>query len=137
MTTHISRRTLVRDAAPFAAAMTMAGATMAGSRQAAAQDRESERARSGKGLLRLSANENPYGPSDSAKAAMLADMDNGWMYATGEIGVLTDLIAEREGVTKDHVLVTEGSAEVLRIAALVYASRGKQMVAAAPTFEQA
>ncbi len=89
------------------------------------------------GFLRLSANENPYGPSESAKQAMMAVMSEGWKYATSEIPQLQKLIAEREGLTPENVLITEGSAEVLRTTALVFASNGKEMVAARPTFEQA
>jgi histidinol-phosphate aminotransferase len=89
------------------------------------------------GFLRLSANENPYGPSDSAKQAMMAAMDDGWMYATSEVPKLQKLIAEREGLLPENVLITEGSAEVLRISALLYGANGQEVVCARPTFEQA
>ncbi len=89
------------------------------------------------GFLRLSANENPYGPSESAKQAMMAVMSEGWKYATSEIPQLQKLIAEREGLAPENVMITEGSAEVLRTTALVFGSNGKEMVAARPTFEQA
>jgi histidinol-phosphate aminotransferase len=91
----------------------------------------------GENLLRLSANENPYGPSESAKQAMTAALGEGWKYATSEMPMLAKLIAEREGVTPDHVLITEGSAEVLRITSMLYGSRGAEVIAARPTFEQA
>ncbi|MDX2224778.1 MAG: histidinol-phosphate transaminase [Rhodospirillaceae bacterium] len=129
MVMSVSRRSLVGAAGGLATALSMAR------RQALAAGNVPDR--SAPGLLRLSANENPYGPSDSAKQAMMADLANGWMYAGGESRKLAGLIAEREGVTPEHVLITEGSAEVLRIAALIYGSHGAEMIAAAPTFEQA
>ena len=87
-------------------------------------------------LLRLSANENPYGPSESAKKAMMAAMSEGWKYATSEAPALAKLIAEREGLAPENVMITEGSAEVLRVTALLYGSNGSEMVSARPTFEQ-
>lgn len=87
-------------------------------------------------FLRISANENPYGPSESAKKAMMAALDDGWKYPVFESSQLKKLISEREGVPVDHIMVTEGSAEILRIAALLYGSAGREVVAARPTFEQ-
>jgi histidinol-phosphate aminotransferase len=109
-----------------AAASTVIAALLAG-REAVAQGAPA--------MLRLSANENPYGPSESAIKAMTAALPDGWMYA-GDSGTLAKLIAEREGVPLDHVLITEGSAEILRLAALIYAPAGAEMIAANPTFEQ-
>jgi histidinol-phosphate aminotransferase len=129
MALSVSRRSLVGGAGGLAAALSL------GAQRAMAAGNVPDR--SAPGILRLSANENPYGPSDSAKQAMMADLANGWMYAGGEARKLAGLIAAREGVSPEHVLITEGSAEVLRIAALVYGSRGAEMIAAAPTFEQA
>lgn len=129
MTHTLSRRHIFRAAATAALSSTLTPQALA--QAPAAMDR------SGAGLLRLSANENPYGPADSAKQAMAAALGEGWKYATSEIPQLQKLIAEREGVTPAHVLITEGSAEVLRIAALLYGSNGQEMVAARPTFEQA
>jgi len=125
----ISRRALVRDGG----AVSALAATLLSGRGAAAQGRASPAG--APKLLRLSANENPYGPSESAIKAMTSAMADGWMYS-GEMGPLARLIAEREGVPVDHVLITEGSAEALRIAALIYAGAGSEMVTASPTFEQ-
>ncbi|MDX2145307.1 MAG: aminotransferase class I/II-fold pyridoxal phosphate-dependent enzyme [Rhodospirillaceae bacterium] len=122
----VSRRTIFRTAA---AGMALGGLAP---RAAVAQSTPA----APPGPMRLSANENPYGPSDSAKAAMTVVMSDGWKYATGEMGELAKLIAAREGLAPDNVLVTEGSAEVLRVAALIYGSSGQEMVAARPTFEQ-
>lgn len=122
MIERLSRRALVQSSAVASVAAT---AILAG--RAGAADPNAP--------LRLSANENPYGPSPSAIKAMTAAMVDGWMYAS-ESSALAKLIAEREGLPLDHVLVTEGSAEVLRLAALIYASNGAEMVAASPTFEQ-
>ena len=122
MNSILSRRAVFRETAAISALATV----LSGRTASAAGEQD---------LLRLSANENPYGPSASAVSAMTNAMADGWMYAS-DSGALAKLIAEREGVPLDHVLITEGSAEILRLAALIYASNGSEMVAASPTFEQ-
>ncbi|MSO98854.1 MAG: histidinol-phosphate aminotransferase family protein [Rhodospirillaceae bacterium] len=126
----LNRRDIFRSASTALASAAIAGF---GVRSAAAQNIPPA---AGGAMLRLSANENPYGPSESAKQAMMAAMADGWMYATEESGKLAKLIAEREGLAPENVLITEGSAEVLRIASLIYGSNGSEMIAARPTFEQ-
>ena len=86
--------------------------------------------------LRLVANENPYGPSESAKQAMSAALSEGWMYDFEDMAALTKLIAEREGLKPENVIITEGSGELLKIAGLVYGSHGAEVVSAKPTFTQ-
>ena len=85
------------------------------------------------GPVRLVANENPYGPSASAQAAMTASVSDGWMYVTADGRALRDIIAEREGVGPDNVLITAGSGELLKMAGLSYGQTG-DVVAARPTF---
>ena len=85
------------------------------------------------GSVRLIANENPYGPSQSAQRAMAESLEDGWMYATAEGRILRKLIAEREGVGEDHILITAGSGELLKMAGLSFGRSG-DIVAAKPTF---
>ena len=132
MSVSASRRDIFRTAGTA-----FLGATLSGLSTRAALAQSNMPTGPSSDMLRLSANENPYGPAESAKQAMAAAMSEGWKYATSEIPALAKLIAEREGVTPDHVMVTEGSAEVLRIVAMLYGSRGSEMIAARPTFEQA
>lgn len=91
------------------------------------------RAAGSTGPVRLVANENPYGPSESAQRVMAESLKDGWMYATSEGRVLRKLIAEREGVGEDHVLITAGSGELLKMAGLSFGMSG-EIVAAKPTF---
>jgi histidinol-phosphate aminotransferase len=85
-------------------------------------------------MLRLIANENPYGPSPSARAAAELAVVNGWKYAIRETGALKKLIAAHEDVPASHVMVCAGSSEALRVAAMVFCRNGGQVVAATPTF---
>jgi histidinol-phosphate aminotransferase len=86
------------------------------------------------GPVRLFANENPYGPAESARQAMGDALYRGWRYAGGEEGRLAELIARREGVGTDHVALAAGSSEVLRLAVIAYGRQGGRVVAARPTF---
>ena len=86
------------------------------------------------GMLRLIANENPYGPSPAVRAAAQLAVADGWKYAMRETATLKKLIAAHEGVPADHVMVCAGSSEALRVAVAVFARTGGRIVAATPTF---
>ena len=85
------------------------------------------------GPVRLVANENPYGPSASAQEAMVKARADGWMYATSGSRELRALIAAKEGVDTDNVLITAGSGELLKMGGLGFGMEG-DIVAAKPTF---
>ncbi len=86
------------------------------------------------GLARLIANENPYGPSESARRAVTAALPTAWQYPMSQQQVLRKLIATREGLSPEHVLLGVGSGEILQIAALVFGQGGGEVVAAVPAF---
>ncbi|MFP2907085.1 pyridoxal phosphate-dependent aminotransferase [Pyxidicoccus sp. 3LFB2] len=67
--------------------------------------------------LRLNANENPYGPSASARRAMQAALGEGNRYARKATD-LEAFVARREGLTPAHVVLTPGSQALLCLAAL-------------------
>lgn len=83
---------------------------------------------------RLIANENPYGPATSARRAVTDALATAWQYPMGNEQPLKQLIAAREGLTPAHVMLADGSGEILRIAGLVYGLGGREVVAARPTF---
>lgn len=83
---------------------------------------------------RLIANENPYGPAASARRAVTDALATAWQYPMGNEQPLKQLIAAREGLTPAHVMLADGSGEILRIAGLVYGLGGREVVAARPTF---
>lgn len=84
--------------------------------------------------IRLSSNENPYGPSDKVKQAVLDGFSEACRYPFALSRELTDLIAQKHGVPSDHVVLTAGSTEGLRVAGLTYGLHGGEIVAADPTF---
>lgn len=88
-----------------------------------------------KEALRLNANENPYGPSKTVRQAMIDNFDEACRYPFRVLSGLTKAIADKEGVTEDHVVVTGGSTEGLNATGLVYGLNGGEIIAADPTFQ--
>ena len=123
MSQKISRRTLIAAAGGLFGAASLDSLTAADTPVRPPTD-----------MLRLIANENPYGPSPAARAAAEQAVANGWKYAMRETAELKKLIAEHEGVKTSQVMVSAGSSEALRVAALVFGQKGGRMVVATPTF---
>ena len=70
------------------------------------------------------ATRNPYGPSAAAREAVVAAISEANLYPNAAYSTLTKLIAQREGLTTDHVVVGAGSQEVLRMTAMAYGLAG-------------
>ena len=62
---------------------------------------------SGDHLVRLSLNENPYGPSAAAVAALQREFSNLCRYTGAEYDGLVGVIAAREGVAQEQVILGE------------------------------
>jgi histidinol-phosphate aminotransferase len=88
------------------------------------------------GVVRLSANENPYGPSPKAHRAMTNSFDQCCRYPDVQNEVLIDKLAKINGVNRDQIVLGDGSSEILKLAAESFAgpTQGK-LIAANPTFE--
>lgn len=86
------------------------------------------------GLIRLSSNENPYGPSPKVREAIKDSFDMACRYPYAFSGELEEMIAKKEGVSKENVVITGGSTEGLNITGLTYARNGGEIIAGAPTF---
>ncbi|GAA4452067.1 histidinol-phosphate transaminase [Nibrella saemangeumensis] len=87
---------------------------------------------------RLSANENPYGPSPKAIKAIAEASSEGFLYPFQHAGELKKMIAAQEGVPEDHILLSAGSGSLLTAAALYYTHKqpGGAILSADPTYEQ-
>jgi len=86
-------------------------------------------------LIRLNANENPYGPSQRVRAVLTKTFDDACRYPFRTLPGLVEMIAEKEGVSKQHIVVTGGSTEGLTAAGLTYGMGGGEIIAADPTFQ--
>ncbi|MCU0324915.1 MAG: histidinol-phosphate aminotransferase family protein [Spirosomaceae bacterium] len=83
---------------------------------------------------RLNANENPYGPPESAKKAVIDAVSGGNRYSWRELAVLVDKIAKKEGVDTKHIMMGPGSSDLLEKFALVMFMNGGNIVSADPTY---
>lgn len=83
--------------------------------------------------IKLSGNENPYGFSLKAKQAVIESIADGSRYADPDaVRNLEAMIAAREGLKPENVVLATGSGEVLCMAALAFGKN--EIVAPAPTF---
>ena len=85
--------------------------------------------------VRLSANENPYGPSPVALDAMRNAIASGSRYPDDEVDALVSAIAKLHGVSEDQVILGDGSSEILKLAAAAFTGANRKLVIADPTFE--
>ncbi len=84
--------------------------------------------------IQLNFNENPFGPSAKVRAAMTKAFDDGCRYPDSYSRQIVDMIAQKEGVPKDHIVMAGGSTEGLKVTGLTYANNGGEIIAARPTF---
>ncbi len=84
--------------------------------------------------VRLSANENPYGPPAAVAAALAEAAGRVAFYPDEEADALQAEIARLHGVAAEQVVVGNGSSQILRLAAAA-AGRGGRLMMAEPTFE--
>lgn len=77
------------------------------------------------GIAKLNANENPYGPSEAALAAMAAASAQGAYYVGESVLRLKQMIAERNRVDPSWVSLSSGSSGVLTYLAVAASKQGK------------
>jgi histidinol-phosphate aminotransferase len=86
-------------------------------------------------IVRLSSNENPYGPSTRALKAMNDAFSLAWRYPDEQNDVLIDSLAKVNGVAPDQIVLGDGSSEILLVCAAAFTGPGRKLVVADPTFE--
>ncbi len=83
---------------------------------------------------RLSANENPFGPSDKAKKAIEEALPTAYQYPFRSMGDLVEKIADFEKVSKENILLASGSSPLLMAAALYYGKPGSNIITGDPSY---
>lgn len=87
-------------------------------------------------VVRLSANENPYGPSPKALKAMTDSFKLACRYPDEHNNILIDKLAKLNGVSREQILLGDGSSEILKLCAETFTGKERgALVAADPTFE--
>lgn len=90
----------------------------------------------GRNIIRLSANENPYGPSPKALEAITNSFGFACRYPDEHNNVLIDKVAKLNGVNHDQILLGDGSSEILKLCAETFTGKEQGNLAVAdPTFE--
>ena len=83
---------------------------------------------------RLLANENPYGPSEMTKEAIIKTVASGNRYGHAEAAQLTEMLAKKEGVPKECIMISPGSSDLLEKTAIVQFIKGGNVVSADPAY---
>ncbi len=87
------------------------------------------------GPLRLNSNENPRGLSPGSREAVVAGLSEAGRYPFSRLGALEEALAERHGVSRDNLVLGNGSSEVIQMAVQALAAAGGRLVMATPTFD--
>ena len=94
---------------------------------------------------RLLANENPFGPSKKAKAALMGEVDQGYMYGFEKKRDFSKMITDQYGLKSDDemswgpsknssIMLGAGSTELLLAASVAYGQNRGKILSADPTY---
>lgn len=101
---------------------------------AAALGAELAEAQSNSKPIVLCWNENPYGPSPAARAAINAAISQGCRYPDDDITQLVQSLAKRERMPAERIVTGTGSGELLRALGLICGRDGGEILVAEPTY---
>ena len=87
------------------------------------------------GPVRLNFNENPYGPSPKARAALAECGSISNRYPDDAYRLLLNMLAQKYNLKPENIILGCGSTEILRAADDAFLDPTRNVVAAAPTFE--
>lgn len=86
--------------------------------------------------INLAGNENPFGPAPAVVQAILRGAPMSSRYPFREEYVLQQLLAQKEGVAVENIVLGNGCDELLALAAAGFLTPGRSVVAAEPTYFQ-
>ena len=90
--------------------------------------------RSKSSIVKLSSNENPYGPSERVLNAIKNSFNDACRYPYEFIQELQKTLAKKHDVPIESIVITGGSNEALRITGLAISNKGGNIVAGQPTY---
>ena len=85
--------------------------------------------------IHIDANENPMGPSEAARQAMIDMIPRGGRYLFDREDDLAETFARIEGLHPDTVMPYPGSSEPLHLTVLAFTSKSRPLVIADPGYE--
>lgn len=86
------------------------------------------------GKIRLNANENPYGPSERAKKAIVDILSEANRYPFTTIDEFKSVLAAKEGVSKEYIHLGAGSGDLLCQSGAAFGIEGGRVLSCYPTF---
>ena len=86
-------------------------------------------------LIKLSGNENPYGPSPKALEAIRKTLSTGNRYPFGEAELLHNQLAKQMNINSDQLLLGSGSSQLLQLLAHWIVLQKYPVTYASPTFD--
>lgn len=85
-------------------------------------------------IVKLASNENPFGYSPLAKEAMLNEMEQTSFYPEGMAPALAEKLARNLNINKNHIILGNGSDEVIRLLTRTYIQQNDEVIMADVTF---
>jgi histidinol-phosphate aminotransferase len=85
--------------------------------------------------IHIDANENPMGPCDAARKAMIDIIPRGGRYLFTKEEDVSDIFAKQEGLDPESVIPFAGSTEPLHFTVLAFTSKDRPLVIADPGYE--
>jgi len=85
-------------------------------------------------IIKLASNENPLGPSPKARQAMMETLERAHFYPDGGGYYLREAIAEQVGLSMAHVILGNGSNEIIEFLGHAYLQPGDEVVVRAHSF---
>ncbi len=85
-------------------------------------------------VIKLASNENPYGCSPKARAAIEAEFANLSLYPDGSAAELTEVLAGHHGVNRDQIIFGCGSDEIIALITRAFFLPGDETIMADATF---
>ena len=80
------------------------------------------------GIVKLASNENPLGASPKAVAAARAALDEIGLYPDGNGFALKDALSQRYGLVQNHIVLGNGSNDLLELSARAFLTVGDKVV---------
>lgn len=87
-------------------------------------------------VIKLASNENPLGASPKAMEAMQAMLTEVYRYPDASAIRLRQSISAAYDVPDDHVIVSNGADELIKLLAEAYVDEGDEVIIPTPTFTE-
>src|SRR3954453_7127197 len=79
-------------------------------------------------IIKLASNENPLGPSPKAREAMICALESAHLYPDGGGYYVRDALAAKLGVPADHIILGNGSNEIIEFIGHGFLQPGSEMI---------